>query len=50
MQIGDKMNEQKQKKITERYERVLANLKLVEELRREIEKELKEILRKGDKK
>jgi len=44
------MDEQKQKKITERYERVLANMKLVKELRREIEKELKEILRKGDKK
>jgi len=44
------MDAQNQKKITERYERVLANMKLVKELRKEIEKEIKEILRKGEKK
>jgi len=43
------MDAQKQKKITERYERVLAEIKQEKEEKREIENEIK-FLRKSEKK
>jgi len=44
------MDAQKQKKITERYEKVLAKIKQEKEEKREIDFEIRKILRKGDKK
>jgi len=44
------MDSQKQKKITERYERVLAKINQEKEEKREIYFEIRKILRKGEKK